>query len=479
MNITYRKVGLMAYLFLFVGILPAFTQHQPAWEHPSYVQIFTLDLSHDRDLSSPEIAYINGYKDAVSNLLQENPKAGEVISYLEQAMEAIRISSLPSPYREYYLNDLYLWQALMELKSGNELKFMWMLNQLYRRSVQLMDNHRDFSPSLKIHALMQIMIGSVPGQYQWIFNLLGYEGNTEKGISLLKSFSRSDTPLRYEGMALYSLVTNYLQPELSNAETELPEKYSSRHVNLQLLHFVTGLSLLKQHQSLKARPYFEELTHRKDFPVFNYFLAETYLHEGHYEHAISNYHHFLEHTRGKNLIKDSYTKIFLSYYMQNKVKEAAKYKELAKAEGVTLSETDKNAREILQSDPLPHPDLFRIRFMTDGGFYENALAVITTTDQQMFSARDKVELIYRRARTFHLSGHTDGAIQDYLLSLKYHDGRYFAPNSALQLGYIFQKQGDDREARRYFEKVLEYSDYTYEQSIRSKARGALKNLNNP
>nr|HPI81275.1 hypothetical protein [Cyclobacteriaceae bacterium] len=53
---------------------------------------------------------------------------------------------------------------------------------------------------------------------------------------------------------------------------------------------------------------------------------------------------------------------------------------------------------------------------------------------------------------------------------------YFAPNAALQLGYIARADHNLAEARRYFELALDYRDHPYKNSIDSKARSALDRL---
>lgn len=475
----YKKVSLLAYLFLFLDILPASSQIEPAWEHPSYKEIFELNLVLDATSQSPQIAYINGYKLALANLLQEEPNPSAVFSYLENSISIIKASALSSPYKEYYLNDIFLLQALMQLKSGNELKGLWMINQLYRRSITLVNDYEDFLPARKVYALMQIMIGSVPESYKWIFNLLGFEGSTKKGIQQLQLLSQSNLPVNNEGTVLYYLITNYLQPEFSGNDLALLEQQIKKHPNLLLFHFIAGLSSLKQHKSLIARKHFEVLKARTSFPVISYFLAETYLHESSFKISNKLYQEFIKNNKGENLIKDSYLKIFLIHYMEGNASEAEKYRVLGKLEGKTISEADKNAHKLLNSSLLPHPDLFRIRFLTDGGFYKQALDLIANLEEKNLSNQDRIELIYRRARAFHLTGQVENAVKNYLLSIANNDGRYFAPNAALQLGYIYEEQNKLDEAQRYLEKVLEYENYTYETSINTKARSAIKNLNNP
>jgi hypothetical protein len=53
---------------------------------------------------------------------------------------------------------------------------------------------------------------------------------------------------------------------------------------------------------------------------------------------------------------------------------------------------------------------------------------------------------------------------------------YFAPNSALQLGYIAQASHDYPTAKKYFEMALAYKKHEYKNSIDGKAKSALEQL---
>jgi uncharacterized protein (DUF2225 family) len=59
-------------------------------------------------------------------------------------------------------------------------------------------------------------------------------------------------------------------------------------------------------------------------------------------------------------------------------------------------------------------------------------------------------------------------------SLKTND--YFAPNSCLQLGYIYRNLEQNDKARVYFKKVFDYSHYEYKETIESKAKAGLSSL---
>jgi len=52
---------------------------------------------------------------------------------------------------------------------------------------------------------------------------------------------------------------------------------------------------------------------------------------------------------------------------------------------------------------------------------------------------------------------------------------YFAANSALQLGFIYQNT-NKKLAKTYFEKAISFEGHQYEESITQKAKLALKKL---
>src|SRR5690606_7948019 len=97
----------------------------------------------------------------------------------------------------------------------------------------------------------------------------------------------------------------------------------------------------------------------QSFPLIDYFIAETYLHEGFTAKAVHHYQAFLKENKGENLVKDAYLKIYLCHYMEENENEAEKYKTLARSRGETRSEADKNAERLLNSSPLPNPVIFR------------------------------------------------------------------------------------------------------------------------
>ena len=102
----------------------------------------------------------------------------------------------------------------------------------------------------------------------------------------------------------------------------------------------------------------------------------------------------------------------------------------------------------------------------------------TITPNDIAKSKDNAEYLYRKARLAHKTGDLTNAKLWYQQTIEATGDQpwYFAPNAALQLGYIAQSQGDVAGAKRHFEKTLSYPNYEYKNGIDAKAKSALDQL---
>jgi tetratricopeptide (TPR) repeat protein len=93
--------------------------------------------------------------------------------------------------------------------------------------------------------------------------------------------------------------------------------------------------------------------------------------------------------------------------------------------------------------------------------------------------KSRVEYCYRQARLAHKINDLDPAKTFYKRTIELNEASewYFAPNASLQLGYIYMEEKNKVEAKLYFEKALQYKRHEYKNSIDSKARSALAQIN--
>ena len=158
---------------------------------------------------------------------------------------------------------------------------------------------------------------------------------------------------------------------------------------------------------------------------------------------------------------------------------ARKNFDIAKTAGKTIADPDKYAAAMLTDDAFPNYKILKVRFYTDGGYYKEAKEILKTiTPSDLTSPKDATEFYYRKGRLAHKTQDFNSAKSFYLETIDKtgNEPWYFAPNAALQLGYISQSQGDFASARKYFRKALSYKRYEYKNGIDSKAKSALEQL---
>ncbi len=160
--------------------------------------------------------------------------------------------------------------------------------------------------------------------------------------------------------------------------------------------------------------------------------------------------------------------------------------------GISKTAVDKNAEKFVEavkkSNYLPSKNLYQARILTDGGNYQKALKAlnqISNFDLEKWEIEKRFESIleykYRKARILDKLNQTNQAISFYKAVIEYstlHNQNkiyYFAANSALHLGFIYQKT-DKELAKTYFEKAISFQGHQYEESINQKAKLALKKL---
>ena len=205
------------------------------------------------------------------------------------------------------------------------------------------------------------------------------------------------------------------------------------------------------------------------------------LQQGTYVTARFYFNRSISTIKGKNLIKDATYKLFLSYWLTDEDAIAMTYWKSIQTVGQTTFESDKYAQKIASNNEIPNKQLAKMRLYTDGGYYTKAFEIYNTTNLSDFTLKkDKIEYYYRAARLYQKSGRQKESIPYFLkvitLSSENKNNYYFAPNSALQLGYIYTQLKNYPQARAYFHQAIDYKNHEYENSIEQKAKIALNEI---
>jgi tetratricopeptide (TPR) repeat protein len=381
----------------------------------------------------------------------------------------------------FTLAELRLHWAFVYLKFGHEVDAAWNIRQAFLLVQQCKKLFPTFTPINKTSGVLEVMLGSVPDKYQWVISLFGMEGTVGKGLTELNEVQEQCESLKLESSLLLYLIQGYILQETEQAVQGLTANLIHFPSNRLLLFFGASLAI-KNSQSEKALYLLQKLDENKTglpFTYSDYQFGEVFLHKGDYTSAIKHYQQFLNQYRGLNYVKDAHYKIGICFLLEGNLREAIAWFDKAKQEGKEATEADKYAARSLAETSFPNSKLSKIRYATDGGYYDEAKKLIfSVADSDLESSKEKIEFIYRQARLYDKSGEMEVAIKYYTQTIAQQttENWYFATNACLQLGYIHLNQKKISEARTYFEKALSYKKHEYKNSIDSKAKSALAQL---
>jgi tetratricopeptide (TPR) repeat protein len=487
LSFQYRKAGVITCLFLF---LYAHASHAQTCLNPdgdSATHEKVLNLEYEMRWGETVRVYMlndhymAGLSECLEMLLTED--------HSKYAAYENRFSYRLDLDRSYGSKDeinflraeLKLQWAFVDLKFGHEFDAALKLRDAYRIATDLRKRSPNFLPIRKTTGLLNVIVGSVPEKYDWILSLLGMEGSVDEGLRDLNSLRNTDCFLSDEADLLYALVQGYILQKPDSGLMAVEDVLKS-HPGQRVGLFLAAALAMKNSQSEVALEYLSRLNeHRSGIPIFysKYLEGEVFLHKASYPEAIGAYKDFLEGYQGQNYIKDAQYKIGLCYWLSGDEGNARSNLKKAMSTGRAESEADKAAERSLQTGKLPNVQLSKARYFTDGGFYAAADSMLNSIQHSSLPGKhDQTEYYYRKARLAHKINRLDAAKLFYqqAIDLAGNEPWYFAPNSCLQMGYIALDQGRKSEAKKYFEKALEYKKHEYKNSIDAKAKSGLARL---
>ncbi|GHN03235.1 hypothetical protein WSM22_47240 [Cytophagales bacterium WSM2-2] len=425
--------------------------------------------------------YVLSLSETVDILITEDQKRFDQLEInFRQRLQ--RVGDLPESAEKVFLEaELNLQKGFNLLNMGQNINAVLAIRRAYNSAQECIKKYPSFIPIKKTYGVIQVMLGSVPDKYHWFISLLGMRGSVATGQKYLQELRDSNSSLNTEATVLYFCIKGFINQQFGEAATGLDECLKEQPEN-RLLLFIAINMVMKDAQSEKALGYMATLDqHNQGLQMYyvDYLHAEALLNKGDYPNAITYYQKFLKGYRSQSFRKDAHYKIALCYWLQNNEPEAKTYFEKAKTIGRDQADPDKNAAMQLEENKFPNAKLLKVRFATDGGYYKEAQQFVKSIQfSELHSLKEQTEYFYRLARLAHKTEELSVAKIYYEETIKVakENTWYFAPNAALQLGYIYRDQKDFEKARKYFELALSYRKHEYKSSIDTKSKSALDQL---
>jgi tetratricopeptide (TPR) repeat protein len=489
-----RKAGLTACFFLLQLISAVAEAIDPIWQFSDQMQKayqLVLNLQPDaakellNKISDPSQElhkiYVFSLSETVDVLITEDQKKFDQLEVNFRNRLQLIENLANGPEKLFLEAELNLQRGFNLLNLDQSFNAVFAIRRAYNLTQECLKKYPSFIPIKKTSGVIQVMIGSVPDKYHWFMSLLGMHGSVVTGQRQLQELRNSSSSLSSEATILLFTVKGFINQQFPEAAKGLMDCLNEQPDN-RLLLFLAVNMITKDSQSEKALELIADLDkHSQGLQMYyiDYLRAEALLNKGEYSKAIISYQKFIKGYRSMSFKKDAHYKIGICYWLMNDEAQALVYFEKARTVGRDQADPDKYASAQLAEKKLPNQKLLKVRFSTDGGFYKEAQAVLQTIQfAELKTLKEQTEYFYRKARLAHKTEEFAVAKIYYeeTIHLAKENPWYFAPNAALQLGYIYRDQKNYIMAKKYFEQALTYKKHEYKSSIDGKSRSALEQL---
>jgi hypothetical protein len=412
----------------------------------------------------------------------------------ETAIDKIDQESDGSPYKLYFLADLYLHSAFVNAMQSNFFTSIVHFKKAYNSIKENKKKFPKFVLNDKSLGLINIAIGSIPKSYNWTLTILNLKGNSKLGNTQLEQFltnciqKKEYNYLFVESVVLYSFTHNsfaskndtnnilssiYHDPHYTNLYKNNQSFAYSKAAYFQ--HLKQNDNTLKTLRSIQN----EFLQNKYKLYYLDYMLGECLLFKND-NTSITYFDRYISDYPGENYLKSATYKKSWAYLLEGDIDS---YKaELGKIDdiGVTFFDSDKQAQKAANENITPNVEILRSRLLFDGGYYEKADSVLQQAykNGHIKTEHDKLEYIYRQARIYDEMGKHKVAEAYYKMAIKKGSELpyYFAANSALNLAFYYEENGQLEKAKTMYQLCLDLDFDEYQNSITQKAKNGISRI---
>lgn len=387
-----------------------------------------------------------------------------------------------SPFYNFCRTVIYMQRACVEIKFGRQ----WSAGWDFRKAFNLVKENRKDYPSFVLNNLfygpMQVAAGTIPDGYKWMAGLLGIKGSIKEGINIMQQFIASNDPYARlffnEVSFYYCYILFYIQNDPDKVFRYIDQQKLDVVNNHLLAYMASNLAVNNKKNDLAASIIQNRNQSKEYLPVsvWDFEYAYTKLHHLETNEALAYFQRFVSSFEGKYYVKDALEKISWCYYLQGNMKAAEAARKLVISNGAAQSDADKQSLHTAKTGVWPNALLLKARLLNDGGYSKEALDLLAGKSAAEFEKpEEKLEFAYRVGRIYDDLGRYDEALRMYLLAIKLGEGRteYFAARAALQIGYIYEKQGRKDNAISYFQKCIDMKNHDYKDSLDQKAKAGI------
>ena len=427
--------------------------------------------------------YLESYIDVIELFFNENiEEYKKRKDDIDDRIDLLKKGNENNALYLYCLSNVYLHKSILHVRYGENMSAAWAARKSYLLIKENKEEFKNFAPNDLVYGTLQAITGTIPKSYNWIASILRMRGSLTNGMKLLKTFVNSKDPwakfYNTEGEFLFNYLSYYIE---NKKESTLQRIQKSNYdlVNNHLLAYMAANLSVNGKQTEWAKQIIQNRNPSIEYlitPVWDMQLGFAHLHKLELEDAINSFEKYLANFKGNFYVKDIYQKLSWAYYLQGNYAAAQNSRLSVLQKGNTNSDADKQALKEAKENQWPNVVLLKSRLLNDGGYNNEALALlINKTINNFEKEEEKLEFVYRLGRIYDDLNKDVEAIQYYQQAISFGEFRkeYYAARAALQIGNIYENLMNKTEAIKYYNICLQMDDHDYKSSLDQRAKSGI------
>jgi hypothetical protein len=386
-----------------------------------------------------------------------------------------------SPLKLFSKSIINMQWAVVEMKFGNKWSAGWAFRDAFKLAKENQAKFPSFTPNYMITGPMQMAASTIPPGYKWLSNLLGIKGTMKQGLQNLQRFITAKDAWAALFMEEGIFYKCYVQFYLLNQQDEALQFINTQRLDIVNNHLFTYMAAnlaLNNKQAGRCKTIVEARNKSGEYLqtcIWDFELAYAKLY--HLEPDAGVYfERFLTGFKGNIYVKDAWLKLALHYLLQNNMAQYQRCLQNVSKYGSAMTDADKRALREAQGKKMPNLLLLKARLLSDGGYHKEALIVLAgLTSNDFDKDEEKLEFMYRVARIYDDLNRSEEAMKAYQSTINFGRNRteYFAARAALQMGMLYENQGNKPKALEYYRQCIDMKDHDFKDALDQKAKAGI------
>jgi hypothetical protein len=402
-------------------------------------------------------------------------------------LSKIRSGDKNSPYYRFCQAEIELHWALARLKFEDYINAAVEIRNSYRLLTWNSVLHPDFIMNKKSLSAINAITGTFPNDLRKrLFSMYsGISGSVVQGArqaaEVLYFVKKNESLFRDEVYTIASFIALHLENDHNKAWNIISAARLDARKSPLACFVIANVAYNtgRNNEAIRILQNRVQSPGQLPFHYLDYMMGKALLYRLD-KNADKDLLKFVRNFKGINYIKDAYLKLaWYEQLLKNNESGYRHYMNMVKSKGHTIVDEDKSAMKDAMSTDVPDIVLLRSRVLFDGAYYAEALEHLQNNSAKFTPAsHDYLEYIYRKARIYQQLNKYSEALQFFQQAIR--SGRrsdsYYACNSALQSGVIYEKMNDKYNAKKYYDICLAINPEEYRHSLHQKAKAGLQRI---